>query len=207
MVLSERLRRALLERGARLQAADPDLNCRAALARAASELGLDGAMSRLLDCRDLDEALADYQRLFRPGQPALLRGLRRQALEAMRFFSAFEPRLVGSVLTGTADENSSIVLHLFAETPEEVLLKLLERNIPFEESRRVLRYRGGRAREYPVFSFSANGVPVDLVVLHSRDLREAPLAAGDNGPLTRAGLRRVESLIAQGEVQREVGAP
>ncbi|MDY0050460.1 MAG: hypothetical protein RBR73_06900, partial [Halothiobacillaceae bacterium] len=66
---------------------------------------------------------------------------------------------------------------------------------------------GGRAREYPVFSFSANGVPVDLVVLHSRDLREAPLAAGDNGPLTRAGLRRVESLIAQGEVQREVGAP
>ena len=42
------------------------------------------------------------------------------ALSAMQMLADFEPRLVGSVLTGTATEHNDIQLHLFAERAESI---------------------------------------------------------------------------------------
>jgi hypothetical protein len=186
--------RKWLDHAARLKASDASLDCRAALRKAAETLGLDARHPP--DCVELEEALRAYQQLFRPEQAPALRRLRIRALEAMRFFAAFEPRLVGAVLSGTADAHSIITLHLFADTPEEVMLRLVEHDIPFDEGVRMLRYRGGRSRDYPVFSLVVDGSPVDLVVLSPVDLREAPLGVSGSGAMQRAGIRRLEEILS-----------
>jgi len=48
----------------------------------------------------------------------------------MRRLAEFQPRLVGSVLTGTATDYSDINLHLFADRSESVALKLIESACP-----------------------------------------------------------------------------
>ena len=58
---------------------------------------------------EIEDALREYQRLFQSDfQPDLLRERRETAVEAMKFFSAFDPRLVGAVLEGTADEHTAV---------------------------------------------------------------------------------------------------
>ncbi len=89
---------------------------------------------------EVEAALEEYQRLFQGEQQTQhLYALRTAALQAMHFLSAFNPRLVGSVLSGRAGQHADINLHLFADTPEEVSLFLMESHIPFEESLKRLR--------------------------------------------------------------------
>ncbi|MGC9456291.1 MAG: hypothetical protein ACP5DC_02095 [Halothiobacillaceae bacterium] len=186
----------LLETAARLKVEEPLLSCHEALSRAARQLGAGGEQFPPdASCDALEEAVKRYQALFRPAQPAQLRSLRAGALEAMRFLEAFQPRLVGSVLSGTADAHSSITLHLFASTPEDVMLFLMEQNIPFDESTRLHRYRDGRSAPHPVFSFVAGAHPIDLVVFSEKELREAPVGAGETGQIRRANAARVERLL------------
>ncbi len=63
---------------------------------------------------EIEQALVEHQRLFKADERvAQLRILRETAVEAMRFFDQFRPRLVGSVLSGTATRHSDVNLHLF----------------------------------------------------------------------------------------------
>ena len=55
---------------------------------------------------------------------------RRIALDTMRLLDEFQPRLVGSVLTGTATDYSDINLHLFADRSESVAIRLIEIGVP-----------------------------------------------------------------------------
>jgi hypothetical protein len=83
--------------------------------KAAERLGIrdEAAMPRNAE---IDEALREFQRLFRGDvQPRVLHERREAAREAMRFFARFEPRLVGAVLDGTADEHSAVTLHLHSD--------------------------------------------------------------------------------------------
>ena len=77
---------------------------------------------------EIEEALMTYQRLFRADhQPQELRRLRQVALQAMKFFIKYKPRLVGSVLRGTADTNSTVTLHVYAGAVEEMPCHLRRR--------------------------------------------------------------------------------
>ena len=70
--------------------------------KAAERLGVTDA-SALPRNTEIEAALAEYQRLFDPsGHEQTLQAQRRAALQAMRWLSQFEPRLVGPVLSGTA---------------------------------------------------------------------------------------------------------
>jgi len=184
----------LIEIAARLKAEDGSLSCYGAYEKAAKALGLVN-LPRDLSCEKLEEAVRDYQLLFRPGQAASIRRLREEALKAMRFLTGFRPRLVGSVLSGTADEQATLTLHLFADTPEEVMLFLMEQDIPFVESTRRHRYRDGSSRPHPVFSFVAGEQSVDLVVFESGEIREAPIGAGDSGPIQRVSIAQLEQML------------
>ena len=55
-----------------------------------------------------------------------LRTMRERGTSAMQMLleQIYEPRLVGPVLVGTADENSSVNLHVFADSPEAVAMRL-----------------------------------------------------------------------------------
>ncbi len=182
------------EYAARLMGEAQGLDCESAKRKAAEALGLAPGHDEP-GCDEVEEQLRIYQRLFRPEQPEIVRGMREEALKAMRFLAEFEPRLVGSVLAGTADEGSTITLHLFADTPEQVMLKLLDADIGYREGQRSVRYRDGRSRTYPLFSFLAGGFPVDLVVMPVMALREPPAGYGEGGAMARASLRKVERLL------------
>jgi len=115
----------------------------------------------------------------------------------MRFFARFEPRLVGSVLDGTADKHSAICLHLFSDTLEEVAGFLHEQGIPYEEQNRRLRMTHDAQQDYPVLLFSADEVAIDLTVLPRDAIRQAPLDRTGERPMRRASLAALEELLAE----------
>lgn len=146
---------------------------------------------------EVEAELAAYQRLFQEqDQPLRLRQLRAAALDAMRFFERFDPRLTGSVLSGTAGGHSDINLHLFADSPEEVQLFLLEANVPYEHSQRRLRVDRDEYATYPSVRFLAGDIQVEAVIFPCNGVRQAPRSPLDGKPMTRANLRRVEELLA-----------
>jgi predicted nucleotidyltransferase len=146
---------------------------------------------------EVEAALQEYQRLFRgEEQAAHLRALRESAVQAMRFLARFKPRLVGSVLSGTAGRHADINLHLFADTPEEVNLFLIESNIPFHTSQKRLRLNREQWQDYPSFEFLAGDYRVDLTVFPREGRREAPRSPVDGRPMSRAGLEEVEAMLS-----------
>jgi hypothetical protein len=165
--------------------------------KAAERLGILDTQS-LPRNLEIEQALREHQRLFlADSQPQLLRQRREAAVEAMRFLAAFEPRLVGAVLEGTADTHSAVCLHVYSDDPEAVGLYLREHGVPIETQIRRLRYARDEQPEYPVLLFAADGLPFDLTVLPRNALRQAPLDRTDDRPMRRAALPQVEALLSE----------
>jgi len=145
---------------------------------------------------EIELAVSEYQRVFRAdSQPQRLVELRRAAVHAMRFLAHFQPRLVGAVLSGTADEHSDVCLHLLAETAEEVGLFLLDKGIPHEQGERTMKLASDDTQRLPTCRFLAGDVPVELVVFAERVRRRVPLSPVDGRPMQRAALQAVEALV------------
>jgi hypothetical protein len=147
---------------------------------------------------EIESAVSEYQRLFRAhSQPRRLAELRRTAVSAMRFLARFQPRLVGAVLSGTADEHSDVCLHLFAETAEEVGLFLLDNGVPHEHGERAMKLASDDTQRLPTCRFMADDVAVELVVFAERARRRVPLSPVDGRPMQRAALQAVEALAGE----------
>ncbi len=194
-----RLRILLTQECARLMAEEGLTDFRSAKRKAAQRLAVTD--QRLLpDNREIEQALLDYQRLFQADrQPQRLQNLREAALEAMRFLANFRPRLVGSVLSGAAGPDTAIQLHLFADTPEDVALFLMNQRIPFETGERRLKLSNGEPITLPVFRFSAGDHDLDLTVFAPLAEREAPRSPVDGRPMRRAGLADLAALLAESQ--------
>lgn len=144
---------------------------------------------------EVERAVRDHQRLFfTNGYHDLLSVLRRAALDGMRLLRKFEPRLVGSVLQGTAGKHSEINLHVFADAVEEVLFVLMHAGIAYRSTERRLRY-GNDVRHYPCLRLLANGYRMEIVVLPTGALRQSPLSPIDGKPMQRATIKQVERLL------------
>jgi hypothetical protein len=188
-------RRRIAVEAARLIAEGGLRDYRQAKLKAAQRLGIFDDLS-LPKNGEIEDALREHQRLFRANdQPETLRSLREAALEAMRFFADFEPRLVGPVLDGTADEHSAVCLHLHDDGGDRVAVFLQERGIPYEERTRRLRLERETTADVPVFVFSAGDSAIDITVLPYDRLRQAPLDRIDEKPMRRANLAAVEELV------------
>ena len=147
---------------------------------------------------EIEQALIEYQRLFKADtQPNHLRELREAALHALRFFTRFHPRLVGSVLSGTANAHSDVNLHLFTDVPEDVALFLMQEGIPYDTGERRLRLGNGDSANYPVYRFLAGEIRLDLTVFPIDGERQAPRSPVDGKPMRRAGLTAVEELLKE----------
>lgn len=167
-----------------------------ARSKAAANLGVDSeaALPRNIE---IDDALREHQRLFHgEAQLQWLQRLRESACEAMHFLAAFEPRLVGAVLDGSADAHSAVCLHLHTDNLNDVIAELFEHRIAFEERDRRLRYTRDRFETVPAFRFVADEVTIDLTAL-SRDRlsQAAPLDRISNKPMRRATLAQVKVLL------------
>jgi len=193
------LRRLIAAEAARL-ITEQALDVRPAVRKAAERLGARDQRS-WPDLAEVESALAEYQRIFRADeQPARLRALREAAVEAMRFFERFEPRLVGAVLEGTADAHSSVCLHLHTDEPDAVLRLLQDRRIPYDEDSRRIRLDRTTSSDVSALRFDAGDARIDVTLLPYDLLRQAPLDRGGDRPMQRATLAVLDSLLdtAQG---------
>ena len=165
--------------------------------KAAERLGIFDTQA-LPRNNEIEDALREHQRIFQAhSQPQLLKKRREAAIEAMRFLSDYEPRLVGAVLDGTADSHSAVCLHVFSDDAEAVMLFLREHGVPVETQTRRLRLSRDEQAEYPVLLFAADELPFDITVLPVNSLRQPPLDRVDEKPMRRASLAAVEELVAE----------
>ncbi len=145
---------------------------------------------------EIEAALRAHLRLFgRDSHDHSLKDQRRIALDAMRLLSEFQPRLVGSVLTGTATNHSDINLHLFADNSETVAIRLLDLEIPHEFYERRVKMDAERSVSYPALRFDAGGRTVDATVFPVDGIRQSPYSPVDGRPMKRADAREVSELI------------
>ena len=196
MPRSRRSRRlAIAATAARIIAEEGQRDYGAAKSKAAERMGYAGDAD-LPRNTEIEAALRDHLALFGgPDRERRIRELREAALEAMDFFAAFSPRLVGSVLRGTADEYSAVTLHLFADAPEDVTHFLMDQRIPYDEERRTLRADRDTTVELPCFKFMAGDIPMDVTVFDRPSLRQPPLSPVDGRPMTRANRDAVRTLL------------
>jgi hypothetical protein len=166
--------------------------------KAAERFGVtDGAV--LPKNTEIEMALVEYQRLFgRDTHMESLHAQRSAALQAMRHLSGFEPRLVGSVLSGTATQHSDVQLHLFAERPEAVTIWLMDQGIRHEVTARRVKMNAERVLEYPGVRFEVDDQAIEATVFPTDGIRQAPVSPVDGKPMRRADAADVEALLAAG---------
>ncbi|MBM5812518.1 MAG: hypothetical protein FJ191_11230 [Gammaproteobacteria bacterium] len=191
----ELLRQALAREAARLMIEHGIDDYGFAKRKAAQRLGA-GDRAVLPTNVEIETALAEHQRLFGPATHAReLAAMRVAALQAMRVLAGFRPRLVGSLLAGTATPHSEIELHVFADTPEKVTVELLDRGIHYQVAERRLRYQRDAVTICPALRFAAGGYTVEAVIFPVDGIRQAPLGPVDGRPLRRATPDELAALV------------
>jgi hypothetical protein len=190
------LRRALAQEAARIMAEHGIEDFLQAKRKAAGRLGVTD-VSVLPKNTEIEAALRAHQRLFdADAHDHTLKEQRRVALDTMQLLIEFQPRLVGSVLTGTATSYSDINLHLFADRSESVALKLMEIGIAHQFYERRVKMDAERSISYPALRFESGGRTVDATVFPIDGIRQAPYSPVDGRPMRRADTREVSELVA-----------
>src|ERR1700740_1860381 len=194
---SDNLRRALAQEAARIMAEHGIRDFLIAKRKAAERLGLSSDSGAVLPKNiEIEDALAEYQRLF-GGESHVesLNAQRRAALNAMLYLHEFEPRLVGSVLSGTATEHSDVQLHLFTDRAESVTIKLMDEGIPHEVTEKKVRMNAERVLAYPGVRFELDDQSIEATVFPTDGIRQAPVSPVGGRPMRRANKMEVEALL------------
>jgi len=202
----ERARQLLAQEAARIIVDQGLRDYRVAKTKAAERLGMH-SRGALPGNTEIEQAIAEHLLLFGGDSHAnFLRGLRTTALAAMDLLAEFSPRLVGPVLAGTADDNSAINLHVFAESCEVVALFLAERGYTCRLYERRLKSRRGRnvqADVIPGYEFKFDGEPVEATVFPFDGIRQAPLSPINGKPMRRADEKAVAALLQEKDPEPE----
>lgn len=193
---ADMLRKALADEAARLMIEHGVEDYGLAKRKAAMRLGVsDHAV--LPKNAEIEAALLDRQRLF--GAEAYAERVESQrtaALAAMRLLQSYEPRLTGAVLAGTSTEHTSIELHLFSDSPEAIVVELLDRGLAHRTGTRRFRASREGFDTYPSLHFTVQGHDIEATVFPQVGLRQPPTSPIDGRPMRRATTLDVELLLA-----------
>lgn len=197
---TRRFRQVRLEvavEAARIIATEGQQNYHAAKKKAAARLGASGRMA-LPSNTEVQDALLRHQELYGGiAHVENLEQLRSTAVQAMYYLESYHPRLVGSVLDGTAGEHSRITLHIFSDSIESVILHFLNKGIPFSQEQRKIRWYDGEHRFIPLLVFEWDDATVELMIFDRVHLRQAPPSPIDGKPQQRATLAELECLVSE----------
>ncbi len=192
---NNRLRQQIAQEAARILAEEGVSDFRFAKQKAATRYNA-GTKTHLPNNSEIESALAEYLRLFRSdSQPMQIRTMREVALRIMSQLQPFQPRLVGAVLRGTAEQHTPIELHLFADSPEEIAMFLMDRRIPYDDAEHRWQ-QGETSSTTPVFHLEFETYQIKLFVFPLLGIRTAPLCPVEKRPMRRADKTSVESLLA-----------
>ena len=192
----QQARMGVAAEAARIIATEGQHNYHAAKKKAADRIGVSDRLA-LPSNIEVKEALYRYLDLYGgAAHDANLLELRHTAARAMGLLSAFCPRLVGSVLDGTAGEHARIALHVFADSSESLILFFRERGVPFSQEQRQIRWFDGEHRLVEVIVTELDDRAIELTVFEPVHLRQAPPSPIDGRPQRRATLAELELLLA-----------
>jgi hypothetical protein len=193
----DRSRRVLAQEAARIIVEQGIDDFRIAKLKAAERLGMSGR-GALPGNTEIESAVAEHLKLFgREHHVNLLRTLREAALAAMELLSAFTPRLVGPVLNGTANANSPINLHVFADNAELVAMQLQECAVAYRPFERRLKSRRNQTETFAAFRFIQNESSIEATVFPVDGVRQAPISPVDGKPMQRATASAISRLLTE----------
>lgn len=151
----------------------------------------------LPDNAQIEEEVRLHNALFfSESQPARLLHLRKLALQLMLELSQFQVYLSGAVLNGTAGAHSDIHLHLFVDSPKDVEIFLLNKNISFEVSEAP--QAGPRREPIEILSFMFQQEGVHLTLYPTDALRNTR-TGNDKRSIERADSKALDLLITESE--------
>ena len=192
---SARARQVVAQEAARIIVNQGVRDYRVAKQKAAERLGLN-SRGALPGNAEIEAAVADHLQIFGgESHSDLLRLMRTTALSAMELLTDFSPRLVGPVLVGTADENSAVNLHVFADSPEVVAMAIGDMGIQFKSYERRLKSRRGQIEMYAGFEFNHCNASVQATVFPIDGIRQAPMSPIDGKPMRRVDTSAVQDLL------------
>lgn len=149
----------------------------------------------LPDNSQIEDEVRVYNELFfGDTQPARLLHLRQLAVRLMAELAPFQPHLTGAILNGTAGEHSEIHLQLFAESPKDVEIYLLNKGVDFDVSES--NHFKGHNEPVETLSFLWQQEGVHLALYNSDDLRGA-LKKSSSGRAERADIESVRALLSE----------
>ncbi len=193
---SDNLRRRVAHEAARLMSEQGIDDFYLAKRKAAERLGVSdkGSLPRNAE---IEAAMVENQRLFDSEVHAgRLQRYREAALEALRFFDGFDPRVAGAVVRGAVAASSDLEIHLFADTVELVTLRLVDNEIPYRLVDHRVKMAGNGHQRFPACRFIAHEVPVIAIVFPVNGVRQAPVCPVDGRAMQRMDLRGLEALVA-----------
>lgn len=192
---SDRARQLVAQEAARIIVDHGIRDYRVAKQKAADRLGMNTRGS-LPGNAEIESAVADHLQIFGGDAHAdHMRLLRVAALAAMGMLTSFTPRLVGPVLAGTADENSAVNLHVFADSAELVALAIGDLGLSFRCYERRLKSRRNQVDSYAGFGFRHNNAAIEATVFPIDGIRQAPMSPIDGKPMKRADSAAVQQLL------------
>ena len=195
----DRERQVLAQEAARIIVEGGIRDYRVAKMKAAERLGLSTRGS-LPGNAEIEAAVTHHLSLFGgEAHSDHLRLMREAALSAMDLLNGFSPRLVGPVLQGTADHNSAINLHVFADSPESVALELHSQGFEcslYERRLKISRGKGASPETFGGYEFELEHAVVQATVFPVDGIRQAPISPIDGKPMKRADRKAVQSLLS-----------
>lgn len=192
---AERARQVVAQEAARIIVDHGIRDYRLAKQKAADRLGVT-ARGALPGNSEIEAAVAEHLQIFgRESHADHLRLMRMSALSAMDLLNLYTPRLVGPVLAGTADENSAVNLHVFADSPETVAMELSEMGVNYKPYERRLKTRRNRVETYAGFEFHHSNSTIQVTVFPIDGIRQAPMSPIDGKPMKRVDSQAVQQLL------------
>lgn len=185
------MREQLAHQAARLIAEDGITDFAFAKRKAAKQLGA-AETHHLPSNEEVVNALHSYRALYqKDSHPDMLLQLREEALAAMKLLEEFKPYLTGSVLNGTANEQSDINLMLFSDDAKAVLLFLLKHNLDFDDGEWKTRV-GGHEETVPSYTLTSDSDAQIHIIVMPENTRHS----GSRHPETHADISALETLLA-----------
>lgn len=194
---AERARYVVAQEAARIIVDHGVRDYRLAKQKAADRLGVNGRGS-LPGNAEIESAVAERLQIFgREPHADHLRMMRTAALSAMELLAGFTPRLVGPVLVGTADENSAVNLHVFADSAEAVAMELSDLGVRYRPFERRLKSSRNHVETYAAFEFHHSHSDIQVTVFPVDGIRQAPISPINGKPMRRVDSAAVQQLLEQ----------
>lgn len=189
------IRAQVASEAARIIATEGLHDFHAAKRKAAERIGINERLA-LPSNLEVQDALISYQNLYGGLQHhSNLQRLRLAALQAMRMLQKYSPRLTGAVLDGSAGAHCRVTLHVFCDAAETLVFDFLECKLTFQQEQRRIRLSDKDHQLVPVFLIEVSGCTIELVVLDSIAVRQAPPSPIDGRPLQRVSLADLERML------------